>query len=636
MASRLPVRTAVLALLALTMGASAAAVAPISALAAPAEQSVQAPQSCAPAVALVNGGFESPAFGTGIVIVDQSAIPGWSTTASDGQIEIWHVDTPAAGTGDQHAELNANQVSTLYQDVATIPGQLLRWQLQHRGRAGTDVMRVQLGAPGGVLVQQGPLIADGNTAWGSYSGLYTVPAGQTVTRFAFVSVSSTGGASLGNFLDSLSLGTAACLVTTKTVANLTHAGTTAVAGDVLEYTVTSANQGGVPAASTSVSDVIPAGATFVPGSTSTSDGAMTDAAGDDAGEQAAGTVTARLGDGADATSGGSIPAGESRSLQFRVTVDADSAGLTLVNSAEVSFVETLTSTPSVSTSTSTSTAVLGTADLQVTQTLDTALVSGEQATYTITAANGGPQPAAGTELVSALPFPGMSTADPDCQITGTQLTCLLGTIVAGATHAVVVSGIVPATGGVSAQLLSSISGSVFDPDLTNNTASTTTTIPVIESIAVDITLTDFSGAPSGPAHPGDHLQATYVVTNTGNVGADALTVTDPVFGPVTCTPTALAPAETAVCSADSPYLVTTRDDVIGSVTSTATARATSTAAGTAPLTAVDAAAMAVTASAPLALSLTGSSPSVTLGLGGALTALGLVAVVGARSRRRMA
>jgi hypothetical protein len=49
-----------------------------------------------------------------------------------------------------------------------------------------------------------PDFTDGNAAWGEHSADYVVPAGQTCTRFAFLAVSSTGGASYGNFLDAVS------------------------------------------------------------------------------------------------------------------------------------------------------------------------------------------------------------------------------------------------------------------------------------------------------------------------------------------------------------------------------------------------------------------------------------------------
>lgn len=53
-------------------------------------------------------------------------------------------------------------------------------------------MRVVIGSPTGTLVQSGPNLSDGSAAWGSHTGTYTVPAGQTVTRFGFQAVSSAG------------------------------------------------------------------------------------------------------------------------------------------------------------------------------------------------------------------------------------------------------------------------------------------------------------------------------------------------------------------------------------------------------------------------------------------------------------
>ena len=148
------------------------------------------PATCAAPVTLTNGSFEDPFIGYGTyAVLHQSQVPGWNSTAPDEAVEIW--GTPFLGVsatnGTQIAELNANYVATLYQDIATTPGQVLRWSLDHRGRDGVDVMAVKLGAPSGTLVQQGAPISDGQ-AWGTYTGLYTVPAGQTTTRFAFESI----------------------------------------------------------------------------------------------------------------------------------------------------------------------------------------------------------------------------------------------------------------------------------------------------------------------------------------------------------------------------------------------------------------------------------------------------------------
>ncbi|WP_125636551.1 Ig-like domain-containing protein [Nonomuraea sp. WAC 01424] len=172
-------------------------------------------------VNLVNGSFEAPPVARyDWDIPDASTNPavGWHTTASDRKLEFWNSTSgvPAAD-GQQFAELNASEVSTLYQDVPTVPGTVMTWSLYHRGRAGTDVMRVLIGTPGATAPQNpdgagSPDLSDGNTAWGHYTGTYVVPAGQTVTRFAFESVSAAGGnPAIGNFLDGVVFQTPPCL-----------------------------------------------------------------------------------------------------------------------------------------------------------------------------------------------------------------------------------------------------------------------------------------------------------------------------------------------------------------------------------------------------------------------------------------
>lgn len=177
-------------------------------------------------VNLVNGSFEAPPVASiDWSIPDASVNPsvGWNTTATDNKLEFWRggaSGVPAAD-GQQFAELNANQVSTLYQDVPTVPGTPMTWSLYHRGRLGTDVMRVLVGAPGATVAQiptgaSSPDISDDNTAWRHYTGVYVVPPGQTTTRFAFESVSAAGGTpTAGNFLDGVVFQTPPCPTTTK-------------------------------------------------------------------------------------------------------------------------------------------------------------------------------------------------------------------------------------------------------------------------------------------------------------------------------------------------------------------------------------------------------------------------------------
>lgn len=179
-------------------------------------------------VNLVNGSFEAPPVATiDWSIPDASTNPGigWHTTATDHKLEFWRGGSSGvpAADGQQFAELNANEVSTLYQDVPTVPGTPMTWSLYHRGRLGTDVMRVLIGAPGATVAQtptgaSSPDISDDNTAWRHYTGVYVVPPGQTTTRFAFESVSAAGGSpAAGNFLDGVVFQTPPCLPMTKSM-----------------------------------------------------------------------------------------------------------------------------------------------------------------------------------------------------------------------------------------------------------------------------------------------------------------------------------------------------------------------------------------------------------------------------------
>ena len=154
-----------------------------------------------------NGGFEFPVI-TGSTNVNQNTPGvGWETTATDGQIELWRTGfngVPAA-EGSQFAELNATQASTLYQTFCLNGmGGTLTWSVKHRGRSGTDVAAVKFGttianAQAAAATQT---MSDGNTAWGSYSGVFNIPQGSTSYVIAFQAISTaTGDPTVGNFID---------------------------------------------------------------------------------------------------------------------------------------------------------------------------------------------------------------------------------------------------------------------------------------------------------------------------------------------------------------------------------------------------------------------------------------------------
>lgn len=158
----------------------------------------------------VNGGFETPGNANGSSFHNQAAVPGWNTTASDGKIELWSYTGSSFFTvqpheEDQFAELNATQVSTLYQAMSfNGAGGTLSWSLWHRGRSGVDVAKVKIGPTLATAVEQ-EAMSDGTSAWGFYSGTYNVVPGVTSLTFAFEAVSAAGGSSVGNFIDDIQI-----------------------------------------------------------------------------------------------------------------------------------------------------------------------------------------------------------------------------------------------------------------------------------------------------------------------------------------------------------------------------------------------------------------------------------------------
>ena len=191
---------------------------------------------------LQNGGFENPSVKTWMDYQGSSFIQLangtsgliWRTTGSDGKIEITGANPSRAYgfisyvEGERAAELNCEAYGSLYQDVLTVPGSELHWQLSHVGRYGSDTMRVVImSAPEAIasnITSQSAMerlwtdhpeyfqIADNLTSaditdapkfWKTYSGEYQVPAGQYLTRFFFVAVNAAGGATQGNLIDNV-------------------------------------------------------------------------------------------------------------------------------------------------------------------------------------------------------------------------------------------------------------------------------------------------------------------------------------------------------------------------------------------------------------------------------------------------
>ena len=107
--------------------------------------------------AIKNGSFEQPESNElNSPQLHADLVFGWDTTASDHLIEFGSrrnkKDAPQLTgnnkkipDGDQFAELNADEESTLYQYATTVDGNVYEWGLSHRGRYGIDQMAVIIG-----------------------------------------------------------------------------------------------------------------------------------------------------------------------------------------------------------------------------------------------------------------------------------------------------------------------------------------------------------------------------------------------------------------------------------------------------------------------------------------------------------
>lgn len=174
-------------------------------------------------ITTINSSFEDPLRTTDIsnenpIMYSDNQIQGWRTTANDHVMEFWptpNSEGMLAYDGIQFIEINANRnqgTMGVYQDFSTPSPTTFTVKFAHRGRQGTDTMEVLAGdasQPISTYTQiGGRTFSTSRAAWVYYGGdnslTYTVPDGQTVTRFFFRAVStSSGDTSVGNFLDAI-------------------------------------------------------------------------------------------------------------------------------------------------------------------------------------------------------------------------------------------------------------------------------------------------------------------------------------------------------------------------------------------------------------------------------------------------
>jgi len=179
-------------------------------------------------------------------------------------------------------------------------------------------------------------------------------------------------------------------------------------GDVLTYTVDVSNIASSldDANNVVLTDNIPDGTSYVPGSLTVlsgpNAGAKTDPSGDDQAEYSLvnNRVTFRLGTGANATTGGQVVVGQSTAVQFKVRVSNDLPNdFKVVNSADVDLTSATTGEPSEVTSPDVITPVL-TPDPTIEKSHTGPYIAGRVIPFKLVVSNVGSAPTSGTVSVN--------------------------------------------------------------------------------------------------------------------------------------------------------------------------------------------------------------------------------------------
>jgi trimeric autotransporter adhesin len=141
----------------------------------------------------------------------------------------------------------------------------------------------------------------------------------------------------------------------------------------------------------------------------------------------------------------------------------------------------------------------GGADLAISASAPSSEARGTLLTYTITATNNGPLAAPGVTITDTLPG-GLSASSLTGPCTGTTtIACSIGTLASGASSTVTIA-VTPSAGG-SLMNMASVTSGQPDPNLSNNTASVSTTITgtVSETLTVAKNGTGSGTVTSAPA-----------------------------------------------------------------------------------------------------------------------------------------
>src|SRR5439155_13099654 len=147
-------------------------------------------------------------------------------------------------------------------------------------------------------------------------------------------------------------------------------------------------------------------------------------------------------------------------------------------------------------------------------------VAGGPITYTVTVTNTGPSSAQGVFMTDVLPAEVTATGASGCQVTPSEVTCVIGTMAPGTVRQFVITGTVsPDAPGVITNTASAF-GTTPDTNTNNNTKKDQAF--VIRSVTLAVTKTHEPQTPTA----GQEVTFTIGVTNNGPSRATGVVITD--------------------------------------------------------------------------------------------------------------
>lgn len=231
----------------------------------------------------------------------------------------------------------------------------------------------------------------------------------------------------------------------KSVVNI-NGNSPAQIGDTLRYELSFTNTGDDPADNFVLTDPLPTGTTYVPGSLQINSTSVTDTIGDDTGEISVDgrTITARLGTGSSTSSGGRIAIGSTHTVTFDATVNANTEGQMLTNTGSVSYIAATLQEQVSSGTNSVNTQVLSpntpptsttnAAQLETLIVMPERVIPGSSATGQLVVKNSGNVSA--STVIAEYPIPAeiqISSTDARCNQTNGVLRCSTNVLDSGDT-----------------------------------------------------------------------------------------------------------------------------------------------------------------------------------------------------------